>query len=202
MQDRLSDEILVAKAREGDVSAFEELFNRYKKAILNFIYRLIGNRETAEEVAQEVFIKAYNNLDIFDPDRKFSTWIYTIAKNLAKNSIRDKRYFRDLSLEEAVFEKEEVIRLKDMIADPGASPDLIAQDEELTEAAQKVLDSLPLEYKEVITLCSIQGLTYKEAAAIIGCSVASVSIRLNKAKVLFMKKLGLGSERAEGSDCL
>lgn len=200
MPDRLPDEILVTKAKEGDIHAFEELFNRYKKAILNFIYRLIGNRETAEEVAQEVFLKAYNNLDIFDPERKFSTWLYTIARNLAKNAIRDRRYFRDVSLEESVIGEDEVIKLKDVIADPNARPDLIAQDEELAEEAQKILDSLPLEYKEVITLCSIQGLTYSEAAKIIGCSIASVSVRLNKAKALFMKRLGIGPEGLEGSD--
>lgn len=200
MVDRPSDELLAKKAKEGDMNAFEELFNRYKKAILNFIYRLIGNKETAEEVAQETFLKAYNNLDIFDPDRKFSTWVYTIARNLAKNAIRDKRYFRDVSLEKAVFEEEEIVRLKDIIADPKAGPDTIAEDEELAAEAQKVLDSMPLKYKEVITLCSIQGLTYKEAAAILGCSIASISMRLDEARIFFIKKLGIGSKGAEGSD--
>ena len=200
MADRLSDEVLALSAGEGSISAFEELFGRYKKPILNFIYRLIGNRETAEEVAQETFIKAYNSLGIFDPKRKFSTWLYTIARNLAKNSIRDKKYFRDISLEGTVFGNEECLRLKNTIADPNARPDIIAQDNELAEEAQKVLGSLPIEYKEVITLCSIQGLSLKEAAAIIGCSIASVSIRLNKAKMLFMKRLGIERKDIEGSD--
>lgn len=190
MVDNPSDELLAGMAKGGDATAFEKLFHRYKKPILNFIYRLIGNRETAEEVAIEVFMKAYNNLDIFDPERKFSTWIYTIARNLSKNALRDRRYFRDVSLEEPVSAKDEVLRLKDLIADPNASPDVIAQDNELAEEAQKILDSLPAKYKEVIALCSMQGLPYQEAAAILGISVASVSIRLNEAKNLFMKKLG------------
>lgn len=191
MIDRPSDEILVKMAKEGDVHAFEELFNRHKKPILNFIYRLIGNRETAEEVTQEVFIKAYNNLDIFDPKRNFLPWLYTIARNLAKNALRDRKYFRDVSLEETIAEDDEALKLKDVIADSSMRPDLIAQDEELAKKAQEILGSLPLKYKEVVTLCSIQGLSYEEASKIIGCSIATVSIRLNRAKIMFMKMLGI-----------
>lgn len=200
MSDWIPDEALAVRAKEGNISAFEELFNRYKKPILNFIYRMIGNRETSEEVTQEIFIKVYNNLGVFDPKRKFSTWLYTIARNLAKNSIRDRKYFRDISMETPVGGKDEPGRLKDVIADPAATPEMIAEDNELAEEAQRVLESLPLEYKDVITLCSIQGMRLKEAAQIIGCSVASVSIRLNKAKILFMKKLGIERKDIEGSD--
>ena len=190
MNDKSSDELLAKQAKEGDVAAFEELFNRYKRPLLNFIYRFIGNRQTAEEVTIEVFMKAYNNLDVFDPNKKFATWIYTIERNLSKNSLRDRKYFRDVSLEESVFDKDDSIKLKDVIADINASPDAIAQDEELSRLAQKILDSLPVKYKEVITLCSVQELSYREAAAILGISVAGVSVRLNEAKRLFMKKLG------------
>jgi RNA polymerase sigma-70 factor (ECF subfamily) len=195
-----SDESLVIRARGGDTRAFESLFDRYKRPILNFIYRLIGNRETAEEVAQEVFMKAYNNLDIFDPNKKFAPWIYTIARNLAKNSLRDRKYFADRSLDEAVFDGDDSIRLRDVIADVGASPDTIVLDEELNAEAQKVLDSMPFKYKEVITLCSIQGMTHKDAAAMLGCSIASISIRLEEAKRLFMKKLGIDMPGHKGSE--
>lgn len=190
MADR-SDELLAKMAKEGDMRAFEELFGRYKKPILNFIYRLIGNKETAEEVALEVFMKVHGNLAIYDPDKKFSTWIFTIARNLSKNALRDKRYFKDRSLEETVAEGEDILKLKDVISDPNARPDIVAQDNELNAEAQEVLDSLPAEYREVISLCSIQGLTQDEASKILGCSIATVSIRLEKAKELFIKKLGL-----------
>jgi len=193
------DETLAGMAGEGDRKAFEELFNRYKKPVLNFIYRLIGNKETAEEVAQEVFVKVYNNLDTFDPGRPFAPWLYTIARNLAKNALRDRKYFRDISLDKTVYGKEKAIRLKDMIADPNARPDEAAEDEELSREAQKVLDSLPLAYREVIALCSIQGLTYKEAGRVLNCSAAMVGIRLKKAKILFMEKLGIDARR-QGSD--
>jgi RNA polymerase sigma-70 factor (ECF subfamily) len=186
-----SDEVLAARAKDGDTAAFEELFHRYKKAMLNFIYRMVGNRETAEEVAQDAFIKAFRNLYLYDPGRKFSTWLYTIARNLAKNALRDRRYFRDRSLEETVFEGDKAVALKDMIEDPNADPSAVAESNELEEEAQKVLDTLPVEYKEIITLCSIQGLTYEEAAAIIGLSPSGAAARLEKAKELFMKRLGI-----------
>ena len=189
MLNRQSDEALAGMAQKGDTKAFEELFKRYKRPILNFVYRLIGNRETAEEVAQEAFMKAYKNLDIFDVTKRFSPWIYTIARNLAKNALRDKKYFRDVSLDTILPKGDGNIHLMDVIADSSVMPDEIAENEELAQQAQRVLDSLPFEYKEVITLCSIQGLIYEEAAQIIGCSTATVSVRLNKAKELFIKRL-------------
>ncbi len=191
MIERSSDEVVAKRAQEGDMPAFEELYGRYRNAILNFIYRMIGNRQTAEEVAQEVFIKVYVNLRVFDTAKSFATWIYTIARNLAKNSLRDKKYFRNMSLEENISGTDEIMKLKDVIADTAPGPETIAEDADLAEEAQRVLNLLPEEYREVIALCSIQGLSYKEAAAILECSAATISVRLNEAKELFMKKLGM-----------
>lgn len=200
MIDRPSDELLARQAKDGDVKAFEELFERYRKPILNFIYRLIGNRETAEEVAIEVFMNVYNNLHIYDPEKKFSTWLYTIARNLSKNALRDRKYFRDVSLEQEIGADDEAMRLKDVIADKSIGPDEIVMDEELACEAQKIIDSLPLKYKEVITLCGVQGVTYEEAAKILGCSIASISVRLAEAKEMFLKRLGLSQDGLRGSD--
>ena len=191
MMDKASDEGLARLAREGDTKAFEELFHRYKKPILNLIYRLIGNKETAEEVTQEAFMNAYKSLDIFDPKRKFSSWIYAIARNLAKNALRDKKYFHDLSLDKTIFAGDTPIKLKDVISNPGTRPDLIAEGEEISAQAQQILNLMPLKYREVIALCSVQGLTYKEAAEVLSCSAATVAIRFNRAKILFMKKLSI-----------
>lgn len=191
MMEHPSDEVLAQKALEGDSGAFEELFRRHKKAILNFIFRMIGSRETAEEIAQDVFMKAFKNLFRYDPKRKFLTWLYTIARNQAKNALRDRKYFRDISLEQPIFGEDEGAALKEVIADTGIDPAQAAESAELERDAQKVLDSLPPEYKEVIALCSIQELSYEEASRILGCSIAMVGIRLNKAKELFMKKLGI-----------
>ena len=192
--DKAFNEALAKLAQEGDTKAFEELFERYKSPILNFIYRLIGNRETAEEVTQEVFIRAYKSLGIFDPKRSFSTWLYTIARNLAKNALRDKKYFRHVSLEQQISAEGEDMKLKHVLSDPGPRPDTIAQDEELSRDAQKVLQRLSVECREVITLCSIEQMTYKEASKILGVSEATVMNRLKKAKLIFMKELGIDTK--------
>jgi len=191
---KASDEALAKLSKEGDTKAFEELFNRYKLPILNFIYRLIGNRETAEEVTQEAFIRAYKSLGIFDPKRSFSTWLYTIARNLAKNALRDKKYFRDVSLEQTVSTEGGDLKLKHVLSDPNPRPDEIARDEELSREAQVVLGRFPVELREVITLCSMDGRTYEEASKIIGCSAATVMARLKKAKILFIKELGIDTK--------
>ena len=200
MAEKTSDEALASAARDGDIAAFNELFARYKMPMLNFIYRMIGIRETAEEVTQEVFVSVYKNLAIFDPKKKFVTWIYTIARNLAKNSLRDKKYFRDVSLEAAISSEDGSPCLKDVIADPSLGPDMIAVDDELAREAQQAIDALPLKYREVITLCSVQGMTYKEAAGVLGCSAMTIMFRLNKAKEIFMKRLEIEpAESRKGS---
>jgi len=99
MKDTRPDDILAKAAKEGDVQAFEKLFGRYKMSILNYVYRMVGNREIAEDVTQDAFIRAYKGLHMFNPKMKFTSWLYTIARNLAKNALRDKKYFRDVSLD-------------------------------------------------------------------------------------------------------
>ncbi len=202
MFDNRPDEALVSIARSGDEGAFEELFNRYKKPIINFIYRMIGNKETAEEVAVEVFMKAYNNLHIFDPNKRFNTWLFTIAKNLSKNAMRDRKYFRNVSLDQDIQLESGPVSLRDVIADPGSAPDDAIRTKELEREAQAILDSMPVKYREVVVLCSIQGMTYKEAAEVIGCSVASISTRMTEAKALFMKKIGLDDVESKTSEGL
>ena len=193
-----SDEILAQKAKEGDTAAFEELFEKYKDRILNFVYRIIGNRETAKEVTQDVFLRVYRNLDIFDPKKRFATWIYTIARNMAKNSLRDRKYFRDISLEETISENGKTVRIGDALADPHLTPDKIAEDGELEDGMQNVLDSLPLRYKEVITMCYIMGMSKEEAARILKRSVITIKWRLRKGKALLMKRLSGHSASRRG----
>ena len=186
----VADEMLLEKVKTGDRGAFDALYEKYKRPIMTYAMRLIGNRETAEEVAQETFLKVYLHAAQFSPRGKVSSWIYTIASNLAKNALRDRRYFRDLSLEMVLKESEAAARLWQIIADtrPGPEADLAAK--ELDEAIQKVLATMPPRFREVLILCDLQGLPYEEVGRIIGSSIGTVASRLSRARQLFMKRFG------------
>lgn len=189
---RHPDEALLDMAKGGDTHAFEELFNRHKKPILNFIYRMVGSRETAEEITIEVFMNVYKNLGLYDPAKKFLPWVYTIARNLAKNALRDRKYYRDVSLDQDIGDGEggeSKTMLRDLMEDHTMRPDLILEHEELELRVQAVLDSMRPEYREAITLCSIQGMTYEEASKIVGISIAGLAKRLEKAKEEFLRAL-------------
>jgi len=190
-----SDKYLIQKAREGDRPAFEELYNRYKKAIFNYIYRMIGDRAVAEELAQEAFVKAYINVSTYKPTGKVSSWIYAIAGNLAKNELRSRQYRKAISLETKISDDEK-IRLKDILANGSFKPDDIAQNKELRMKIQKVIDSLAVKHREVLVLCDVQGLSYEDAAEALNCSVGTLASRLSRARQAFIKlfKKGFGEK--------
>ena len=188
---KLSDYELIEKAQAGDRGAFDELYNRYKRRVLNFVYRMIGNRETAEELTQETFVKVYMNLANFKPKGKVSSWIYTIASNLTKNEFRDRKYFHDISLETVLFDEETKMTLLDVIATQKERPDKVVENKELCTKIQEVFDSIPFHYKQVLILCDLQGASYEEVAHIVGCSVGTVASRLSRARTIFMKRFGV-----------
>ncbi|HQE62853.1 MAG TPA: sigma-70 family RNA polymerase sigma factor, partial [Candidatus Latescibacteria bacterium] len=94
----VTDEDLLAQSLDGSVNAFEVIVNRYKDRLFNFVVRFVGDQETAEDIVQETFLRAYRNRDTFQAVAKFSTWIYTIAGNLAKSELRRRKRWRFLSL--------------------------------------------------------------------------------------------------------
>ncbi|PIU42328.1 MAG: RNA polymerase subunit sigma-24 [Candidatus Omnitrophica bacterium CG07_land_8_20_14_0_80_42_15] len=181
-----SDEYLIQKAREEDRSTFEELYNRYKKAIFGYIYRLIGDKAVAEELTQETFVKVYMNLARYRPEGKVSSWIYTIAGNLAKNELRSRGYRKTVSLEVTVSDDER-ITIGDMLADESFKPDDITQNEELKQDIQKAIQMLPVKYREVLILCDVQSLSYDSVAEIIGSTIGTVASRLSRARAAFVK---------------
>lgn len=93
----IADEILIKKYLQGDEKSLEILIQRYLKPIYSFIYRFIGNKQDAEDVTQEVFVKAWRNFKKFDQEKKFKTWIFSIAKNTAIDFLKKRRQFRFLS---------------------------------------------------------------------------------------------------------
>jgi RNA polymerase sigma-70 factor (ECF subfamily) len=183
-----SDEELLGRAKDGEKLAFDVFYSRNKRRILNYVYRMISNRARAEEVTQEVFVKAYLALESYSEEGKALNWIYTIAGNLSKNYLRDKRYEPGLLLDKEL-RGQDGITLGDVIPSDSDTPLEITLKKEQELLVQINIDKLPVKYKEILILCDIQGHSYEEVAEILNCSTGSVGSRLSKARSLLAKSL-------------
>jgi RNA polymerase sigma-70 factor (ECF subfamily) len=180
----LEDTELVNACLAGDGRAFEELVARYQVRLLNFVYRTIGDRDRAEDLVQEVFIRVYRHLGRFDQGKKFSTWIYTIASNLAKNELRN-RSRSPLVLFQAISAKFEDEDRPLQFEDEGSRPDDLFRKRHLREAVEAAVQQLPAHHREVFVLRELEGKSYEEIAEITGVNLGTVKSRLNRARGAF-----------------
>ncbi len=178
------DAALVMACREGDDAAFEALMRRYKDRVYNVLYRFLGHREDALDVAQEVFLRAYRGLPDFRGDARVYTWLYRIAVNLARNRVRDlgrKGRDRATSLEGLDEAAPGVARLA--TADRETPRDR-AQRGELEAALEACLDDLPETYRLAFVLRIYDALSYEAMADALECPAGTVKSRLNQARRL------------------
>ncbi len=180
----LSDSELVAGFLAGDRRTFTELTERYQDRLLNFIYRMIGDRDRAEDLVQETFVRVYRHLHRFDQSKKFSTWAYTIASNLAKNELRN-RSRNPLVLFQAIKTSWEADHRPLEWEDNTYRPDDLFRKRHLRELVEKVVDDLPAHHREVFLLREMEGKTYEEIAEITGVNLGTVKSRLNRARNSF-----------------
>ncbi|MFN4178945.1 MAG: sigma-70 family RNA polymerase sigma factor [Armatimonadota bacterium] len=169
---------------------FDEVVDRYYDKVLNLAFRLMGDREEAHDLAQEVFIHAYQAYDRFRGEAEVFTWLYRITVNLAKNrykQLQREREHRWEILEESDEEEEEVEPFE--WEDTKLSPETLLEQKELSEAIQKAIDELPEDQRTTLVLRDIEGLSYREIARIQGCSVEAVKSRLFRARSTLRKKL-------------
>lgn len=169
---------------------FGEVVDRYYDKVLNLAFRLMGDREEAHDLAQEVFIHAYQAYDRFRGEAEVFTWLYRITVNLAKNrykQLQREREHRWEILEETDEEEEEVEPFE--WEDTKLSPETLLEQKELSEAIQKAIDELPEDQRTTLVLRDIEGLSYREIARIQGCSVEAVKSRLFRARSTLRKKL-------------
>jgi RNA polymerase sigma-70 factor (ECF subfamily) len=164
--------------------AFDELVARYQKRLLNFIYRTIGDRERAEDLVQEVFIRVHRHMLRFDQSKKFSTWIYTIASNLAKNELRN-RSRSPLVLFQTIKKNWDEDHRPLQFEDKHQRPDDLFRKRHLKELVQWAVKKLPEHHRAVFVLRELEGKTYEEIASITGCNLGTVKSRLNRARNRF-----------------
>ncbi len=178
------DSAVVSAFLAGEERAFQELVERYQTRLLNFIFRTIGDRERAEDLVQEVFIRVYRHLHRFDQEKKFSTWIYTIASNLAKNELRN-RSRNPLVLFQTIKKNWQDEDRPLQFEDPASRPDDLYRKRHLRDLVEQTVSQLPEHHRQVFVLRELEGKSYEEIAEITGCNLGTVKSRLNRARNSF-----------------
>lgn len=171
------DQSLVRRIQAGAAAAFDELLARYRKPVLNFVYRLLGDAAEAEDVAQDTFVRAYRHIHDYRPQVKVSTWLFAIARNAALDRLRYRQRHPTESLAGVV------------AASLARGPAAEAQANELGTQIAAAVATLPADQRTAIVLAEYHGLSYAEIAAIMDCSVKSVESRLYRAKATLREKL-------------
>jgi len=180
-----SDEELMIRVREdNDTKAFEVLVQRHKKSLLNFVCRFMGDRELAEDISQEVFLRLWTSAGTYLPIAKFSTFLYTIAKNLCLNALaRSKSLPKMQSLSEIIPGKDADKDSQSQAdpADPDGSPETKLINIEIESKIKEAVCKLSPEHRLVFILTEYHGLSYQDVASIVQCPVGTVASRKNAA---------------------
>ena len=183
----LSDEDLMARVGEDDERAFSELVRRFQGRVMNLVSRVLNDRECGDDITQEVFVRVFQHRRNYRRGAKFSTWLFTIAANLAKNEIRRRvrrrNWFSLNALQEVL--KDSAIQL----ADPTEGRESRMEREQLQEAMGRAIATVPEKYRLALVLRDIDGLTYEEIAQVLGIPGGTVRSRINRARGMLKRKL-------------
>ncbi len=191
-QDVALDRLLVDRFKSGDSAAFEEMVSRYWDRIYAMVHQLLRNQQDAEEVTQDAFIRAHRGLANFRGDAAFSTWLYQIATNLARNRYwywwRRKRD-KTISFDQPVGEDNET-PLSDVFASEAETPGDLTVTQELVDRIAYGMERLGAKHREILILRNVKNLAYEEIADILGISVGTVKSRIARAREALREKMG------------
>jgi RNA polymerase sigma-70 factor (ECF subfamily) len=180
-----NDTDLVARAAAGEGICFDQLVERYHRQIANFVFRMVGNYETALDLTQEVFIKVYSSLGRYNPEFKFSTWIYKIASNTAIDYLRKQSV--TVSPLYMVSGDDEEFELP--IPAKGPSPERALERTERSAQIEEAISKLPPRYRELIVLRHVSEFSYDEIAEVTGLPLGTVKNRIFRAREAMRKHL-------------
>lgn len=191
------DDELMQRFQKGDEDAFNLLVRRHQKPLINFIARFTGDKDNAEDLAQETFIRMFKAANRYKPGRaQFKTWMYFIAKNLCKNEIRNRgrreRYHVDniVTNDNSIDGNDEEIDLiASAPADAVFQPEVALERKELRNTVQKAIAELPDQYRLPLVLRDIQGLSYDEIGNILELRSGTTKSRINRARLMLKDKL-------------
>lgn len=182
----LSDEDLIIEFQKNNtIAAFEILVSRYKNPLTNYVFRFIGDYETCVDIVQETMIKVYRYKDSYSSIAKFSTWIYTIAGNLARTEYQRRKRRKAFSINAYGEDKNETFDIPDESYRPDVITDSGIKDKIIQDALQKVSKA----YREVVILRDIQDLSYEEISEITGLNIGTVKSRINRGRAQLQEML-------------
>lgn len=181
------DVLLVERAKQGDVHAFEKLVRQYDRQVFRIAQHITQNREDAEDVVQDAFLKAYEKLDQFQGNSKFYTWLVRIAVNESLMRLRKRRTGKMVSIDEDV-ETEDGSMPRDL-ADWSPDPESLYGQSEMAEILKKTIQGLPQGFKVVFLLRDVEGLSTEETAETLGLSIPAVKSRLLRARLQLRERL-------------
>jgi RNA polymerase sigma-70 factor (ECF subfamily) len=182
----VGDDELVRRAQRGNTAAFEELVRRYESRVYNITYRLLGNEDDAAEALQDTFIRAYRSISRFKFKSSFYTWLYRIATNVSLTKLRRRKTQDTISLDEPIRNTDD---LQFDIPDSHSTPEQVFEQKRLREKLQKAIDRLPAEYRTVVVMRDLQGLSNEEVSKTLGLSVPAVKSRLHRGRMALREQL-------------
>lgn len=183
----MTDEELMGKVQQDDAEAFEELVSRYQNVLMTFIARYVGYGTHVEDILQETFIRVWRHRQRYKTVAKFSTWVYTIAGNLAKTELRRLKIRRSVAIRTGGESRDDsAVDVVDLSADPERDADR----EEIRRKVAYEMARLPEAYKKAVILRDIHSKSYEEIADILRVPVGTVKSRVNRGRSILQKKLG------------
>ena len=173
---QVSDKELMEKVKSDDTSAFSVLVDRYKVRLLNLIYRLLQNRDEAEDILQEAFLRVYRERQSYDPTYAFSTWIYTITLNLCRNELKKRKRFKFFGLDLIKNNRE-------------YASEAVRDDNRISSTLENAIGSLGVKYRTVFLLRDVNQLSYEQSSQSLGIPMGTVKSRVNRARLMLRDKL-------------
>ena len=182
MLEKLTDEKLMARFQKGEIQAFEVLLARHRRGVFNFVLRFVGNRDLAEDLVQDIFLRLVAAAQSFQKRSKFTTWLYTIARNLCIDHYRKKQHRREASLDQPLNPGgESEATLMDRLPSNAPAPDRQATNLRIRDQIREALEKLSDEQREVFLMREESGLPFDEIARIVGAPVNTVKSRMRYA---------------------
>jgi len=182
------DAALMLRVRQGDRDAFEALVEKYKQPVMNLVYRTLRDATEAEDLAQHVFLQVYKSAHRYQISAKFSTWLFTIARNLCLNEIRRRSRHPADSLDQHFGEEEDQPARQLPDAKAFGAPEAVLQ-QELQEKIEEALADLPDNQRTAIQLCRQDDMSYEDIADVLGCSLSATKSIIHRAREVLKQRL-------------